>query len=148
MDVTSTKLSSPNQTVTSKEIYNVNRYNFNSSTMWTAYGLAIGFSIIANILGIVAFCRNDASHDMSLSTILSISRDQQLDGLFPQCAHGRLPLPKETMSAELKIIRMTDNKGWSLQPTAKDRKQSVCIRCVGEGKMSVAEIRIEAKHPD
>jgi hypothetical protein len=132
---------SPNTTVTVEQISDVNRYAFNAGNLWIAYGLAILFSLVANVLGMIAFYLNDASHDMSLSTILSITRDRLLDDLFPQCAHGRLPLPKETMKTLLRIVRMSDDMGWSLQPPV--RKQSLCPKCVEGRRMTITRTETE-----
>lgn len=75
----------------------------------------------------VAFINNQASHNNSFSTILSISRDAKLDNLFPDCCHGKLPLPKDTMKAHLRVAQMDDG-GQSLQP--RDNERSICKACV------------------
>jgi len=69
---------------------------------------------------------NNASHDKSFSTLLSISRDPELANLFPECCHGKLPLPRQTMRARLRVEEMEDG-GQSLKP--KDAQKPVCEAC-------------------
>jgi len=104
----------------------VNRYSYSSRNLWLAYGLGIFFALIANALGAQAFMENNASHNNSLSTLLSISRDPELANLFPECCHGKLPLPPETMKARLRVEEMEDG-GQSLK--SKDTKKTVCEAC-------------------
>jgi hypothetical protein len=103
--------------------------------MWLSYGLANFSSMCAVILGMMAFINNHASHNNSFSTILSISRDAKLDNLFPDCCHGKLPLPRATMKAHLKVAQMDDG-GQSLQP--RDNERSVCEACVARATAAVS----------
>ena len=104
----------------------VNRYSYSSRNLWLAYGLGTFFALIANAFGAQAFMENNASHNNSLSTLLSISRDPELANLFPECCHGKLPLPQRTMKARLRVEEMGDG-GQSLKP--KDTKRTVCEAC-------------------
>lgn len=125
-----------------QQTISVNRYAFNAGVLWLVYGLAILFSFLAVAWGVLAFYLNKASHDTSVSTIMSITRDGELDLLFPACTHGKQPLPKETMQTRLKIMPIANDGGESLRPL-RDRRPSLCQRC--SGKQSVVVTTVEEK---
>ena len=81
----------------------VNRYSYSARNLWLAYGLALFFSSIALGLGLWAFKENNASYDNATSIILSLSRNEALDRLFPACCRGRFPQSTETMQAKVRI---------------------------------------------
>lgn len=118
----------PNQTVQITHITPVNRYAFSWHNLLLAYGLAVSATLLANILGLIAYHLNKAAHDGAISTIISVTRSDNLLNLFPHCSQGPLPVPKETLAAPLKI-RKSKNGGLSLEPT-QSRRMSVCDACL------------------
>lgn len=104
----------------------VNRYSYDARNLWLAYGLANFFALCAVALGLGAFVSNDASHDNAFSTLLSIGRHRSLDPLFPPCCHGKLPLPKETMEARMRLLEQEDGVE-NLVPT--EEIEPLCRTC-------------------
>ena len=118
---------------TTVQVHPVNRYSYNTSNLWAAYGVAIVFALAAVATGMLAFRSNGASHDDKFSTILSISRDPELSNLFPSCCHGKLPLPKATMNAKLSVEQMADG-GQSLR--WRGVHKPVCSICKQDAEAS------------
>jgi hypothetical protein len=86
----------------------VNRYSYNARNLWLAYGPALVFSSIALGLGLWAFKENNASHSNATSVILSLSRNEALDRLFPACCRGKFPQPTATMQTKVRIKTCDD----------------------------------------
>lgn len=115
----------------------VNRYSYDVRNLWLAYGLANFFALCAVVLGLIAFISNHASHNNAFSTLLSIGRDRSLDPLFPPCCHGRLPLPKETMDAPLRVL--IQNGGVeNLVPPPNVRIKPSCRTCAAREARTAA----------
>jgi hypothetical protein len=97
--------------VTTKSI--VNFYLYNSRDFWISYGLAIGFALIANIFGGIAFWTNRVAHDRSFSAILSSTRDAALAEIFDPKTLGKLPLPPDVAKMPLRFVELREG-GWGL----------------------------------
>ena len=112
-----------------------------------AYGLAIGLSAIATILRALAFVANQAAHNGSPSTFISITRNALLEPLFPEYRQGVLPLPEQTMRAQFRIRPIRG--GWSLIPEEGHRTRSVCENCAARvdrtGERDNSEQGLEAR---
>lgn len=132
-DVLTPSVSSP-VTVNTTQVNPVNRYSYSARNLWLAYGLANFFALLSVILGIVAFKHNDASHNNSLSNVMSVSQDPELGLLFPRCCRGVFPLPEETMRAKLKVVPDALG-GQSLKPES-GQQQVKCEACDRESKRS------------
>jgi len=74
---------------------------------------------------------------MSPSAIMSITRDKELDHLFPTCTHGAQPLPRETLQTELRIMERTEDGGESLRPV-RERRPSFLSALLGKQKRNGA----------
>jgi len=72
----------------------VNLYAYNEQNLLLAYGLAIFFALLANILGAFAYKINGVSYDRAFSSFLSATRDPALKKLFNQQTLGKLPVPR------------------------------------------------------
>ncbi|KAF2674051.1 hypothetical protein BT63DRAFT_366381 [Microthyrium microscopicum] len=120
-------LLAPIVNTTVKHTNPVNRYTYSARNLWIAYGLALLLSLFAILLGLLAFLTNEASHDNSFSTIMSITRDPALGPLFPDCCHGKLPLPSASLDAKLRIREM-EGGGESLMPVG--HVPIVCTACM------------------
>lgn len=118
----------PQVMATVKQSTPVNRYSYDVRNLWLAYGLAIFFALCAVVLGLFAFISNDESHNNTFSTLLSVSRDPSLDPLFPPCCHGKLPLPRETMDASLRVSR-GDGGVENLVPPSNVKVTPSCRTC-------------------
>ena len=97
--------------VTTKSI--VNFYLYNSRDFWISYGLAIGFTLLANIFGGIAFWTNRVAHDRSFSAILSSTRDAALAEIFDPKTLGKLPLPPDVAKMPLRFVELREG-GWGL----------------------------------
>lgn len=92
----------------------LNVYTYKSTSLFLAYGLAILTSLLANILGIIAYLSNGSAHDRNFSAILGATRERELSDLFDEENHGILPVPKPTKRTLLKFRDMDDG-GWSFR---------------------------------
>ena len=92
----------------------LNVYTYKSTSLFLAYGLAILTSLLANILGIIAYLSNGSAHDRNFSAILGATRERELSELFDEENHGTLPVPKPTKRTLLKFRDM-DEGGWSFR---------------------------------
>lgn len=92
----------------------LNVYTSKSTSLFLAYGLAILTSLLANILGIIAYLSNGSAHDRNFSAILGATRERELSELFDEENHGTLPVPKPTKRTLLKFRDM-DEGGWSFR---------------------------------
>jgi hypothetical protein len=82
-----------NMTVTRTDSVNV--YAYHSKNLFLSYGLAIGLTLLANLLGAFAYYKNEVSHNKSFSAILAATRDDSLTELFHYEIVGRLPLSRK-----------------------------------------------------
>jgi len=98
--------------VTTKSI--VNFYYYNRRDLWISYGLALGFALLANILGGVAFWINRVAHDRSFSALLSSTRDAKLARIFNPETLGKLPLQGDVAKTPLKFEVMGKEGGLGL----------------------------------
>lgn len=79
-----------------------NIYVYQPKRVFIAYGVAIFFALVANVLGIWAYLSNGVSHDNSFWSIVTTTRDIHLSKLN---AHERLgALPKERKVGRTKIV--------------------------------------------
>lgn len=121
------RITSPSVTVNTTRIQQVNRYSYSSRNLWLAYGLANFFACLSVILGLFAFKHNDASHNNSLSNIMSICQNPNLGNIFPRCCRGVFPLPKETMRAKLMV--MPDEFGSHCLKLEDEEQKVKCEAC-------------------
>jgi hypothetical protein len=80
-----------NTTVTTTTLTNL--YTYNQRNLLLAYGLAIFFALLANILGAYAYKINGVSFERGFSSFLSATRDPELVNLFHYQTLGKLPVP-------------------------------------------------------
>jgi hypothetical protein len=98
--------------ITTKSI--VNFYYYNWRDLWLSYGLALGFALLANILGGVAFWINRVAHDRSFSALLSSTRNAKLAMIFNPETLGKLPLQGDVAKTPLKFEVMGKEGGLGL----------------------------------
>lgn len=72
-------------------------YTYSASILWTAYGLAIGASLLSVLVGFVAVARNGGTYSGSkFSTILRVVTNAQLrPTLLYDDTDGKDPVPAE-----------------------------------------------------
>ncbi|KAK0103699.1 hypothetical protein ONS95_005707 [Cadophora gregata] len=114
----SSNLLSPKVNTTVLRTTTLNVYTYKSTSLFLAYGLAILTSLLANILGIIAYISNGSAHDRNFSAILGATRERELSHLFDEKNHGILPVPKPTKMTLLKFRDMDDG-GWSFRKEEK-----------------------------
>ncbi|KAF7193881.1 hypothetical protein HII31_04771 [Pseudocercospora fuligena] len=79
--------------VTSRIYQNV--YEYSAVKLWLAYGIAIGFTLLGVIFGLIAIITNGASYSDDFSTILRTARYACLSKEVNYCdSDGRDPLPR------------------------------------------------------
>lgn len=81
----------------------VNLYGYHSRNLLLSYGLAIFFSLMANILGVLAFCSNGKSYDKSVAAIISATRHWGLADLFHKHVPGTVLSSGYISSTKLKF---------------------------------------------
>jgi hypothetical protein len=123
----------------------VNRYSYSARNLWLAYGLALFFSSIAVGLGLWAFKKNNASHNNATSIILSLSRNEALDKLFPACCRGMFPQPTATMQAKVRI-ETCDDGTLMLAPEPSEEGELSCDRAFRSASVaSKVLVRVAAR---
>ncbi|CAL3963305.1 unnamed protein product [Diplocarpon coronariae] len=132
----SSNLLSPNVTTLVQRSTNVNVYSYKSTSLLLAYGLAVSTTLIANILGVIAYIQNKSAHDRSFSSILGATRETGLNDLFSNDNHGILPVPRRTKRALLKFRNMDDG-GWSFRRTEMATEEKRRRRSLMRRKTSV-----------
>src|ERR1700724_791934 len=105
-----TTLSPPVNTTIITTTY-VNLYAYHSQILWLDYGLGILFTLLANLLGGLAYHHNGVCYDKSFSSILSSTRDSNIAKIFHHQVLGKLPLPKNIRQAKLRFGRMKEGEG-------------------------------------
>ena len=81
-----------------------NIYVYSASTLWTAYGLAIFFALIALALGFRALFLNNGSFTNDFSTVLRTCRDAALSAeLRSEDRDGCQPLPERLAKSRIRI---------------------------------------------
>lgn len=111
------------------QITPVNRYAYSIRDLWISYGLADLFAMLALLLGILAMILSKGSRQLSLSNLLSITRDPLLTPLFKTCSHGTGHVPQETLNSEI-MIKRTETGELSLQPKGEVNPPNVvCKSC-------------------
>lgn len=70
-----------------------------------AYGIALLFTLSANILGAMAYLSNGVSHNNSFSSIVRATRNPELLGIQDRRAQvsGAMPLDKQTGKTVLRL---------------------------------------------
>ncbi|KAH6713525.1 hypothetical protein BKA61DRAFT_43274 [Leptodontidium sp. MPI-SDFR-AT-0119] len=132
----SSTLLSPLVNTTVLRTTTVNVYSYKHKSLFLAYGLAILTTLIANILGIIAYLDNGSAHDRNFSAILGATREAQLKELFSDDDHGILPVPKLTKRALLKFRNMDDG-GWSFRRTDVEMGEERSWRILMQRRTSV-----------
>ncbi|KAK5739812.1 hypothetical protein LTR17_005098 [Elasticomyces elasticus] len=79
-------------------------YVYDQTTLWIAYGLAILFSTLAVIVGLVFLVISGASYDTTFSTIVRVAKAAHLNvDLMGDEGAGYQPLPKRLANARLAV---------------------------------------------
>lgn len=83
-----------------------NIYVYHSATLWTAYGLAIGVTTLASMLGLVSMVIAGGAYENSFSTILRFSRNAHISEEVKD-GSTKGPLPKRLARARV-LTRMSE----------------------------------------
>ena len=97
-----------NQTVTRKD--SINKYVYQPKNLFISYGLAIGLTFLANLLGAYAYWDNGVSHNKTFSAILAATRHETLTDLFHNQIVGSLPLSDKVKHTFLKFGAIGDRR--------------------------------------
>lgn len=93
----------PNTTVNFKTYGN--RYFYSESILWTAYGLALSFSLLCVIYGGLAILYTKASYSSNFSTIMRTTREAKLSVPLNEAdTGGEDPLPKRIAEARITFM--------------------------------------------
>ena len=79
-----------------------NVFTYHRRNLFLAYGIALFFAFIANLLGGFAYFSNGESHDNTFSAIFCSTRDIHIANLNVHERSGALPLKPEV--AKMQII--------------------------------------------
>ncbi|KAH0366783.1 hypothetical protein KCU65_g5160, partial [Aureobasidium melanogenum] len=104
----------PMENVTFTSYHNV--YVYNRHTLWIAYGVAIGFTLIAVVIGILALLSNGSAYNNNFSTVLRIKKTTG-EEILEHEADGSEPLPKRLAKARVLLGDHSDHH--SAQPSEK-----------------------------
>lgn len=97
-----------NQTVTRED--SINKYAYHSKNLFLSYGLAIGLTLLANLLGAFAYLDNGVSHNKGFSAILAATRHETLTELFHNQIVGSLPLADTVKDTFLRFGSIGDRR--------------------------------------
>lgn len=79
-----------------------NVYSYDSDKLWLAYGIAVGASLLAIIIGHIAIMRAGASFTADFSTITRIAKNADITAdMQENRLPGKYPLPKQMSTAKL-----------------------------------------------
>lgn len=79
-----------------------NIYTYSQSILWTAYGIALGVSILGVILGVIIYFVNHGSYSSKFSTILRTTRTADITTEFnAEDVMGMDPLPDHINDATI-----------------------------------------------
>jgi len=93
--------------VTINTVHNV--YDYSASTLWLAYGISIGVTLIGIVAGIIAIIRSNGSYSSDISTIIRATRHADLSlEIHPTDVGGQDPLPKYLARANITFQRDRD----------------------------------------
>ncbi|KAF3765584.1 hypothetical protein M406DRAFT_37239, partial [Cryphonectria parasitica EP155] len=97
-------------------------YQYNASTLWIVYGIAIGLSFLSVISGTIVVVISRASYSSQFSTILRVSHHVELPAqVEPRDASGKYPLPKYLQDAVLQFPPENNTKASSSSPSQQER---------------------------
>jgi hypothetical protein len=83
-----------------------NTYAYNNRNLFISYGLAVGFALIAGIVGCASILSNGASYSNKFSTVLRTTRGQELEELIAYNDRtGVDPLPKHLEKSRIDLRR-------------------------------------------
>jgi hypothetical protein len=82
-----------------------NVYAYNPKNLYVAYGIALLFTLFANILGTMAYISNGVSHNNSFSSIVRATRNPELLGIQDRKVKvsGAMPMDKQTGKTVLRL---------------------------------------------
>ncbi|MCJ1230870.1 hypothetical protein MMC12_007544 [Toensbergia leucococca] len=96
----STERPSTNVTIASAQ----NVYEYTSSRLLLAYGLAVLFTLLCVTMGGLAFIRSGVSYSNNFSTIMRISRNPEIDALLNEADRSGIdPLPSHIAKAKFAL---------------------------------------------
>lgn len=86
------------ENVTFTSYHNV--YAYNRHTLWIAYGIAIGFTLIAVAIGTLALLSNGSAYSNNFSTVLRVKKTMG-EEILENEGDGSEPLPKRLAKARV-----------------------------------------------
>ena len=103
----------------------VDLYAYHMQTLLISYGMALLASVVANVLGLVAFARNGVPNDRSFSFMAGVT---QHTNLMPEEHYGRrgsMPVPMGVRSSWVIFTRLSDAEGggWGFRVVSYNSKQ-------------------------
>jgi hypothetical protein len=92
----------------------VDVYNYHSLTLLSSYGAAIFVALIANILGFIAFRRNEVRIDKTFSWTASATQHTNLVDKEHYSRRGSVPIPSPIKGKRVIFKKMLDG-GWGIE---------------------------------
>lgn len=92
----------------------VDLYDYHSLTLLSSYGAAIFVALIANILGFIAFWRNEVRIDKSFSLTASATQHTNLLDEEHHNRRGSIPIPPPIRGKRV-IFEKIDGGGWGFK---------------------------------
>jgi len=104
----------------------VDLYDYHSLTLLSSYGAAIFVALIANILGFIAFRRNEVRIDKSFSWTASATQHTNLLDKEHYNRRGSTPIPSPIWGKRV-IFRKIVDGGWGFKVVREDAKDSPSV---------------------
>jgi hypothetical protein len=100
----------------------VDLYDYHSLTLLSSYGAAIFVTLIANILGFIAFWRNEVRMDKSFSSTASATQHTNLFGEGHYDRRGSTPIPPPIRGKRVVFEKIVGG-GWGFEVVAGEDEE-------------------------
>jgi hypothetical protein len=100
----------------------VDVYDYHSLTLLSSYGAAIFVALIANILGFIAFWRNEVRIDKSFSWTASATQHTNLLDEGHYNRRGSIPIPSPIKGKRV-IFKKIDGGGWGFKVVVREDEE-------------------------
>lgn len=106
-----------------------NVYHYNWQRLVLAYGIAISLTFLAVTLGFYTIASTGSCYSNKFSTILRVSRNEELDSLIEEDdRHGEDPLPEYIGKAEFAAAGHTDKIGSAVANSGDDESERQALK--------------------
>ena len=122
-------MSSPRLTLSSSPVLStvnvtnlIDLYEYRTSTLLISYGVTLLAALGANILGLIAFGRNEVVMDKSFSSTASATQHTHLVDEENYGRRGSIPIPKSVREKKVQFRKLSGG-GWGFYVVPEDESE-------------------------